>query len=80
MRPSLERALSRSAPKFEGLGTDRSAAIVGTARDLDCVWSAQALSNVPPEFMECKEIFEEQPESESDKAQRLLREYQLRAH
>ena len=74
--PTFVDALGK-APRFVGLGTDRSLAIVQTASKASkSRFSAQALSNVPPEFMTARPAqFVEQPESASDQAARLAREY-----
>ena len=71
--PTFAEAIGR-APTFCGLGTDRSAAIVDTAQDVACNWSAQALANVPHEFFR-PDAFVELPESNADRVARLAREY-----
>ena len=48
--PTFAQAFG-SAPRFHGVGTDRSGTIIEAARDERSEWSEAALSNVPPEML-----------------------------
>ena len=72
--PTFTEALGR-APTFVGFGSDRSSSIIQTATNPKSRWTAQALTNVPPAFMEDAACWDVLPEDAADTHARLAREY-----